>query len=179
MRVHLEERGWIEKTESNLKGLSSNSFEISNQSSDAKINPTFPGMMEYGLKKAVGADPKIRALEKRFKNAQPNLILNKKGTFDYDDLPDGQVINHFENVSFTTKDLLTRNLIKHFNNERIPFYPESILYDDLYDKGNVEEKYYQSLIASLTRLMLRQHHEEIVLGNIDWIKGSSLTCAVN
>ena len=123
----------------------------------------------------VGADPKIRALEKRFKSATPTLVLNKKGMFDYDERPEKQCVNHFENVSFTTKDMLTRNLIAHFGSEEnIGFYPESVLYDDLSDRGNVETKYYKSLLASLTRLLLHQHHQETVLGNIDWIKGALL-----
>ena len=86
-------------------------------------------MMEFGLSKVVGADPKIRALEKRFKEATPNLVLNRKGTFDYENRPDGQVINHFENVTFTTKDLLTKSLLKHCG-ENTKFYPESVLYND-------------------------------------------------
>ena len=98
-------------------------------------------MMEFGLSKVMGADGKIRALEKRFKNATPTLVLNKKGMFDYDQRPEGQRVNHFENVSFTTKDMLTRNLIAHFGNEsNIDFYTESVLYDDLSDRGNVETK---------------------------------------
>ena len=130
-------------------------------------------MMEYGLSKVIGADSKTRALEKRFKEATPNLVLNRKGTFDYENRPDGQVINHFENVTFTTKDLLTKSLLKRCG-ENIQFYPESVLYNDIKDRTEVEEKYYKSLLISLTSLILDRHQEENVLGEIHWLKGTTI-----
>ena len=62
------------------------------------INPTFPGMTHAECNKKIVACARVRNLETRFKEARPNLIMAKKGNFDWENLLPEQKVNHFRYV---------------------------------------------------------------------------------
>ena len=61
-----------------------------------EINPTFPGMTTFQPK--ISACARVRSLEKKFRAAKPNLIMAKKGNFDWPNLEPNQKINHFRYI---------------------------------------------------------------------------------
>ena len=61
-----------------------------------EINPTFPGMTTFQPK--ISACARVRSLEKKFRAAKPNLIMAKKGMFDWANLEPDQKINHFRYI---------------------------------------------------------------------------------
>ena len=46
----------------------------------------------------ISACARVRSLEKKFRAAKPNLIMAKKGNFDWPNLEPNQKINHFRYI---------------------------------------------------------------------------------
>lgn len=155
IRSHLEEMGWVEQNVANLKVT--------------MINPTFPGMTHAECNKKIVACARVRNLETRFKEARPNLIMAKKGNFDWENLLPEQKVNHFRYVSMTTKDLLTLNLLDYYKSKPIPYYPTSMLYDIESDMDNVEMQYYKSLILAFSQLIVILQEQMAAIGHLNWL----------